>query len=92
LKPGGKLLCLEFSKPASPLFGRLYDFYSFRIMPLLGWLMVGSRQAYTYLPESIRLFPSPRELATMLERIGFSGILYRRMTNGIATVHLARKS
>jgi demethylmenaquinone methyltransferase/2-methoxy-6-polyprenyl-1,4-benzoquinol methylase len=91
LKPGGKLMCLEFSKPTSPLFRRLYDFYSFHIMPLLGWLIVGSRRAYTYLPESIRLFPLPEKLSSMLSKIGFSSITYRRLTNGIAVVHLAKK-
>lgn len=91
LKPGGKLMCLEFSRPTAPLFRRMYDFYSFYIMPLLGQLIVGSRQAYTYLPESIRLFPLPSELSAILEDIGFSDVRYRRLTNGIAVVHLARK-
>jgi len=61
LKPGGKLMCLEFSRPTAPLFRWLYDFYSFHVMPLVGEIIGGSRQAYTYLPESIRLFPSPDE-------------------------------
>jgi len=91
LKPGGKLMCLEFSRPTTPWFRWLYDFYSFHIMPFLGKLLVGSKQAYTYLPESIRLFPLPDELAGMLENIGFSNVTYRRMTNGIAVVHLAKK-
>ncbi|MFH1489697.1 MAG: bifunctional demethylmenaquinone methyltransferase/2-methoxy-6-polyprenyl-1,4-benzoquinol methylase UbiE [Pseudomonadota bacterium] len=91
LKPGGRLMCLEFSRPTAPWFRWLYDFYSFHIMPLLGWIIVGSRRAYTYLPESIRLFPLPDELSRMLEKIGFSGITYRPFTNGIAVVHLAEK-
>ena len=91
LKPGGRLMCLEFSEPTAPLFRWLYDFYSFHIMPLLGWVIVGSRRAYTYLPESIRLFPLPDELSSILGKVGFSGISYRRFTNGIAAVHLARK-
>ena len=91
LKPGGKLMCLEFSKPTARLFRWLYDFYSFRIMPIIGWIMVGSRQAYTYLPESIRLFPVPRELSAMLKEIGFSQVTFRRLTNGIAAIHLAIK-
>ncbi len=91
LRPGGKLMCLEFSKPTMPLFCRLYDFYSFHIMPFLGKLLVGSRQAYTYLPESIRLFPLPDELNHIFSEIGFSDIHYRRLTNGIAVIHLARK-
>ena len=91
LKPGGKLMCLEFSKPTPPLFRRLYDFYSFQIMPWLGWAIVGSREAYTYLPQSIRTFASPDELTRMLEGIGFSNVCYLRLTNGIAVIHLASK-
>ena len=91
LKPGGKLMCLEFSKPTPILFRRLYDFYSLHIMPLLGWAIVGSREAYTYLPESIRMFPSPDELNAILKGIGFSEVKYLRLTNGIAVIHLARK-
>jgi len=92
LKPGGRFMCLEFSRPAAPLFRRLYDLYSFRIMPLLGLLFAGSRQAYTYLPESIRMFPSPREITALLERIGFRRVICRTLTNGIAVVHVGIKS
>jgi demethylmenaquinone methyltransferase / 2-methoxy-6-polyprenyl-1,4-benzoquinol methylase len=91
LKPGGKMMCLEFSKPTSPFFRLLYDFYSFHIMPLLGELLVGSRKAYTHLPESIRMFPLPDELSELLKKIGFSRVTYRRLTNGIAVIHLAVK-
>jgi demethylmenaquinone methyltransferase / 2-methoxy-6-polyprenyl-1,4-benzoquinol methylase len=92
LKPGGTLMCLEFSKPAAPVFRWLYDFYSFHIMPLLGQLIVGSRQAYTHLPESIRTFPLPDKLSEILENIGFYHVSYRRLTNGIAVVHKGIKS
>jgi len=91
LKPGGRFVCLEFSRPTAAWFRFLYDFYSFRIMPILGRLIAGSRQAYTYLPESIRLFPTPVELSGILEEIGFQGICYRRLTNGIACVHSGMK-
>lgn len=91
LRPGGKLLCLEFSKPTSRVFRWLYDFYSFHIMPLLGGLIAGSIKAYTHLPESIRTFSLPGELSAMLKDIGFSDIGYRHLTNGIATIHLAKK-
>ena len=91
LKPGGKLMCLEFSKPTWPVFRWLYDFYSFYIMPFLGELLVGSKKAYTHLPESIRMFPLPNELSKLLKDIGFSRITYRRLTNGIAVIHLAEK-
>jgi len=91
LKPGGKMMCLEFSKPIWPVFRWLYDFYSFHIMPFLGELIVGSRKAYTHLPESIRMFPLPDELSELLKTIGFSQVTYRSLTNGIAVIHLAVK-
>lgn len=91
LKPGGRFVCLEFSQPATAWFRFLYDFYSFHIMPILGRLIVGSRQAYTYLPESIRLFPSPVALSGLLGEIGFCRVAYRRLTNGIACVHWGMK-
>jgi demethylmenaquinone methyltransferase/2-methoxy-6-polyprenyl-1,4-benzoquinol methylase len=91
LKPGGKMMCLEFSKPTSPVFRWLYDFYSFYIMPLIGQLIAGSRKAYTHLPESIRMFPLPDELSELLRNIGFTQVDYRRLTNGIAVIHLAVK-
>lgn len=91
LKPGGKMMCLEFSRPVTPWFRALYDFYSFHIMPWVGKIFGGSRQAYTYLPESIRLFPMQEELATKLERIGYRQVSYRNLTNGIAVVHMAVK-
>jgi demethylmenaquinone methyltransferase/2-methoxy-6-polyprenyl-1,4-benzoquinol methylase len=91
LKPGGKMVCLEFSRPTWPVFRWMYDFYSFHIMPLLGELIVGSRKAYTHLPESIRTFPLPEELSELLKAIGFSQVSYRNLTNGIAVIHLAVK-
>jgi demethylmenaquinone methyltransferase/2-methoxy-6-polyprenyl-1,4-benzoquinol methylase len=91
LKPNGKLMCLEFSQPVTPWFRSLYDWYSFYLMPAIGKILVGSRRAYTYLPESIRLFPSPDELKTILQNIGFSQVAYRRFTNGIAVAHLGVK-
>jgi demethylmenaquinone methyltransferase/2-methoxy-6-polyprenyl-1,4-benzoquinol methylase len=91
LKPGGKMMCLEFSKPTAPLFRWLYDIYSFYIMPLMGELIAGSKKAYTHLPESIRMFPLPDELSELLKKTGFSRVNYRKLTNGIAVIHLAIK-
>jgi demethylmenaquinone methyltransferase/2-methoxy-6-polyprenyl-1,4-benzoquinol methylase len=91
LKPGGKMMCLEFSKPTFSVFRWLYDVYSFYIMPFLGELIAGTRKAYTHLPESIRTFPLPDELSDLLHQIGFSQVDYRRLTNGIAVIHLAQK-
>jgi demethylmenaquinone methyltransferase/2-methoxy-6-polyprenyl-1,4-benzoquinol methylase len=92
LKPGGRLLCLEFSQPTWSWFRWLYDLYSFYFMPLAGRIMVGSRQAYTYLPESIRMFARPQEVSAVLEEIGFSQVRCRRLTNGIAAVHVGVKT
>jgi demethylmenaquinone methyltransferase/2-methoxy-6-polyprenyl-1,4-benzoquinol methylase len=91
LKPGGRLVILEFSQPTNPWFRALYDLYSFTVMPLMGKIMVGSSAAYTYLPESIRLFPGPEDLSARLRGLGFARVDYRRLSNGIAVAHLARK-
>jgi demethylmenaquinone methyltransferase/2-methoxy-6-polyprenyl-1,4-benzoquinol methylase len=91
LKPGGKLLCLEFSRPTNPLFRQLYDIYSFSVMPALGQLLAGSAQSYACLPETIRMFPLPEELAQRLREIGCNKVVYRYLTNGIAVAHLGIK-
>lgn len=91
LKPGGKMMCLEFSKPTFTPFRWLYDFYSFYIMPFLGEMIAGSRTAYTHLPETIRMWPMPDELTEILKGIGFSEVSHRKLTNGIAVIHLAVK-
>jgi demethylmenaquinone methyltransferase / 2-methoxy-6-polyprenyl-1,4-benzoquinol methylase len=91
LKPGGKLMCLEFSLPTSFWFRALYDLYSFHIMPLVGKLLAGTREAYLYLPESIRKFPPPDELTALLQNIGFSRVTYQRLTNGIAVIYTGIK-
>ncbi|NTU59691.1 MAG: class I SAM-dependent methyltransferase [Deltaproteobacteria bacterium] len=92
LKPGGKFLCLEFSDPTAPWFRALYDLYSFRIMPWLGRLCAGNSEGYEYLVESIRLFPKPPDLATLLGDMGLEGVEFRRYTNGIAVAHTGRKT
>jgi len=91
LKPGGKLMCLEFSRPTSAWFRRLYDLHSFLYMPLVMRTLGRSMPSYTYLPESIRTFPLPGELSATLERIGFADVTYRRLTNGISVVHVGTK-
>jgi demethylmenaquinone methyltransferase/2-methoxy-6-polyprenyl-1,4-benzoquinol methylase len=91
LKPGGRFLCLEFSQPTNPVFRQLYDFYSFNVMPALGQLLVGSSESYACLPETIRMFPLPDELATMLEEIGLKNVHWKAMTNGICVAHVGVK-
>ena len=91
LKPGGVFMCLEFSEPVTSWFRRLYDFYSFHVMPFMGRVLANCQPAYTYLPESIRMFPDPEELKSILERTGFVSVRYRRLTDGIAVVHVGKK-
>lgn len=91
LKPGGRLLCLEFSRPTNIVFRSLYDFYSFNIMPALGQLLAGSAESYACLPETIRMFPLPDELAAMLADLGLADIRWESMTNGISVAHVGTK-
>ncbi len=91
IKLGGRMMCLEFSKPTAPFFRWLYDMYSFQIMPFLGQMIVENRKAYTHLPESIRTFPLPDRLAKLIRGVGFRQVRYYKLTNGIAYIHLARK-
>lgn len=90
LRPGGAAAILEFSQPPNPLFAALYHFYSRRILPLIGGALSGSRDAYTYLPESVRKFPSVEELARMMRAAGFDAVEYERLTMGIVTLHIGR--
>jgi len=91
LKPGGVLAVLEFSQPTNRLFGAVYGFFSKRVLPLIGGLISGSREAYSYLPESIRKFPGPEELARQMRDAGFCSVEFERMTFGVVALHLARK-
>ncbi len=90
LRGGGLAAILEFSQPPNPLFGALYTFYSRRILPVVGGALSGSRDAYTYLPESVRKFPSPEELANLMRGAGFAGVEFERLTGGIVSLHLGR--
>jgi demethylmenaquinone methyltransferase/2-methoxy-6-polyprenyl-1,4-benzoquinol methylase len=87
LKPGGRLLCLEFSHVAAPLLDRLYDLYSFRVLPLLGEIVARDRPAYQYLVESIRRFPRQDDLAHRIAAAGFERATFRNLTGGIAALH-----
>jgi demethylmenaquinone methyltransferase/2-methoxy-6-polyprenyl-1,4-benzoquinol methylase len=88
LGPAGMAAILEFSEPPNAVFAALYHFYSRRILPPIGGALSGSREAYTYLPESVRKFPSAEELAEEMRRAGFAEVRYERFTGGIATLHL----
>jgi demethylmenaquinone methyltransferase/2-methoxy-6-polyprenyl-1,4-benzoquinol methylase len=87
LKPGGRFLCLEFSKVSSAPIARAYDAYSERALPLLGRLVAGDAESYRYLHESIRRFPPQRELARRMVAAGFGNVGWRNMTMGVVALH-----
>jgi demethylmenaquinone methyltransferase/2-methoxy-6-polyprenyl-1,4-benzoquinol methylase len=87
LKPGGRMVCLEFSQPPARWFRLLYDLYSHTAIPLVGRILAGSWEAYTYLTGSIREFPGPAELSTVIQKIGFTEVTHRPLTQGIAVIH-----
>ncbi|MSO92017.1 MAG: class I SAM-dependent methyltransferase [Rhodospirillales bacterium] len=87
LKPGGRFLCLEFSRVALPVLDRLYDLYSDRVIPALGQLVARDHDAYQYLVESIRRFPSQEIFARMIADAGFAQVTYRNLSGGIAAIH-----
>ncbi len=88
LKPGGTLAILEFSTPPNPLLAWGYGFYSRTILPALGGMISGSKEAYTYLPESVRKFPNADGLAEQMRDSGFVNVRFERMTAGIVALHL----
>jgi demethylmenaquinone methyltransferase/2-methoxy-6-polyprenyl-1,4-benzoquinol methylase len=87
LKPGGRFLCLEFSRPPSAPFKAAYDAYSFRVIPRIGELVAKDREAYQYLVESIRRFPDQQRLAAMMGEAGFGRVAYDNFTGGVAALH-----
>jgi len=87
LKIGGKFLCLEFSAVDVPGLDRLYDFYSFNVIPALGRAVTGDAESYRYLVESIRRFPRPEAFAAMLRAAGFKRVSFQQMTGGIVALH-----
>lgn len=92
LKPGGKLAILEFSHPSGVVMRTAYGLYSSAVMPLIGRMLSGSREAYTYLPDSIGKFPRAEELAAMMLEAGFVGNTFQLLTGGIAALHSGIKS
>ncbi|MEE8445272.1 MAG: class I SAM-dependent methyltransferase [Alphaproteobacteria bacterium] len=89
LKPGGHFLCLEFSRLVLPVLEPLYDKYSFSVLPALGEAVVGDRESYEYLAESIRRFPPQDALVEIIESAGLSLVKYRNLSGGIAAIHSA---
>ncbi|MCK0745369.1 bifunctional demethylmenaquinone methyltransferase/2-methoxy-6-polyprenyl-1,4-benzoquinol methylase UbiE [Chromohalobacter nigrandesensis] len=87
LKPGGRLLVLEFSKPASAALSRLYDEYSFRVLPRMGEWVAQDGESYRYLAESIRMHPDQETLKAMMEDAGLERVEYTNMTGGVVALH-----
>ena len=92
LKPGGRLLVLEFSKPDNELLSKAYDAYSFRVLPLMGRLVANDSDSYQYLAESIRMHPDQDTLRDMMEDAGFTRCEYHNMTGGIVALHKGVKA
>ena len=92
LKPGGRLLVLEFSKPTSKTLEQVYDQYSFRVLPLMGKLITNDADSYRYLAESIRMHPDQVTLKTMMETAGFDRCSYTNMTGGVVALHKGFKA
>ena len=91
LKPGGRLLILEFSKPTSTALSTVYDWYSFNILPKLGAAIANDEDSYRYLAESIRLFPDQETLSTMMGKAGFEDCRFHNLTGGIVALHVGYK-
>lgn len=87
LRPGGRLMVLEFSQIPNDMMQKAYDLYSFNVIPAMGQLVAGDRDSYQYLVESIRKFPDQDCFAAMIRRAGFGQVKYRNLTMGIAALH-----
>ncbi|OCG45392.1 bifunctional demethylmenaquinone methyltransferase/2-methoxy-6-polyprenyl-1,4-benzoquinol methylase [Gilliamella sp. Fer1-1] len=91
LKPGGRLLILEFSKPQYQILNKAYDLYSFTMLPLMGKIVANDSESYRYLAESIRMHPDQNTLKKMMEDAGFVDVKYHNMTGGIVALHIGFK-
>ena len=91
IKPGGKVVCLEFSRPRCPTMRSLHRFYLLRLLPTIGWLISGDKEAYLYLPRSIMGFQSAEELKAVMEKAGLERVHFRFLTWGVVAVHVGTK-
>jgi demethylmenaquinone methyltransferase / 2-methoxy-6-polyprenyl-1,4-benzoquinol methylase len=91
LKPGGALVCLEFSTPPNRVWRALYNFYLKHLIPFWGGLITGDKEGFVYLAQSIKAFPDQQGLAHLMEEAGFCDVTWKNYTGGIAAVHVAKK-
>ncbi len=91
LKPGGKLVVLEFSKPTNALFNSLFQFYFFKVLPRIGALISKNAYAYSYLPKSVNQFPDQEQLSAIMMNSGFENVRYLNLSFGIAAIHYGEK-
>jgi len=91
LRPGGRLVILEFSSPVIPGFRQLFNFYFTRVLPRVGGAVSGSRGAYEYLPDSVSKFPDQKNLSSLMRKTGFDNVEYSNLTGGIAAIHTGTK-
>ena len=91
IKPGGKVVILEFSRPRNRLFRVLYEFYSYKILPRIGGLVSRDKRAYEYLPASVGEFPAPEEFMAMMARAGFRNCRARSQSFGIAQIYIGER-
>jgi demethylmenaquinone methyltransferase/2-methoxy-6-polyprenyl-1,4-benzoquinol methylase len=91
LKPGGWVAVLEFSRPANAVLRPLFNLYFRKVLPWIGGVVSGSRNAYSYLPASVQKFPDQSQLSLLMERVGFDQVGYENLTGGIAALHMGRR-
>lgn len=91
MKPGGRIVCLEFSRPRHPIMQSLHRLYLLRVLPTIGRLISGDKEAYLYLPRSIMEFPSAEELTAIMDKAGLERIRFRFLTWGVVAIHVGTK-
>jgi demethylmenaquinone methyltransferase / 2-methoxy-6-polyprenyl-1,4-benzoquinol methylase len=87
-RPGGRLACLEITRPQIPLFRQLFGWYFYRLVPIIGGIVSGKRSAYTYLPHSLTAFPGPAEIAGIMHGVGWDDVSFRRLMFGTVAIHV----
>lgn len=92
MKPGARVVCLEFSRPRRPIVRSLHRFYLLRVLPVIGWLISGDKEAYIYLPRSIMEFPSAEELKATMQKAGLERVHFRFLTWGVVALHVGSKA